>query len=305
LYGGRLFDAVNAGKRSAVLDLKNQRDRAIAQEHVRTADVFIEGFRPGVAARLGLGAEEVRATNPDLVYCSIVGYDISAPEAGAPSHDLIFVARSGLLELPGGWSSQHDDIPRPGLPVADMAGATTAVASILAALFARANGAGGRALVVPIFDAFLPWIALRARPGETSGWDSHLDPANDVYTCGDGMRLGIAAVEDRFWAALCTAAGDALRPFRELGSAARQVRGTEAADALTSLFATRPAAYWHHVLQKAGVPVTLVRSPGLALADPEIICRTEHGYPVPNFGFGPAVKLGPPPVLNRASVEYA
>jgi alpha-methylacyl-CoA racemase len=291
LYGGRVFDAVNAGKNSVILDLKGE-DGSIALDMVRSADVLIEGFRPGVADRLGLGESDVRPINPNLIYCSLVGYDPDGAQRDEPSHDLLFLAQSGVLEIPGSWGAGGPG-DRPGLPLGDLAGAAIATSSILAALFARSNGGGGARLVVPIYDALLSWVGIRARPGEGGPITAHLDPANDVYRCRDGRRVAVAAVEDKFWGAFCDLVGGPVEHLRGLGWAERQERGSEIAAGLRAVFEQDDAKSWADKLIAAGVPAALVRRPGEAMADPTAY-RATHGYPLPNFGYG-GQQLRPPP----------
>src|ERR1700728_4281664 len=100
-----LFESVNAGKRSIVLDLKDGDDRARAMELALEADAVVEGFRPGVMARLGLDAATVRAAKPSLVYCSISGYGQEDPRADLPGHDVNYQAWAGALAPEGGTAA--------------------------------------------------------------------------------------------------------------------------------------------------------------------------------------------------------
>jgi crotonobetainyl-CoA:carnitine CoA-transferase CaiB-like acyl-CoA transferase len=109
-----------------LLDLGTEEGRARALELVDAADVLLESFRPGVAARLGLGAEALRARNPGLIFCSLSGYGQDGPWAQAPGHDLNYEALAGLLEQTG---TQHT-VVHPPVPLADLAGGMVAATSI-------------------------------------------------------------------------------------------------------------------------------------------------------------------------------
>ncbi|HEX4245899.1 MAG TPA: CoA transferase, partial [Acidimicrobiales bacterium] len=131
-YYTGLFDEINAGKRSIVLDLKDEADRARAIELAQQADVVVEGFRPGVMARLGFGDTDVRASNPRIVYCSISGYGQEGARAALPGHDVNYQAWAAALTPDGGTASI------PPLPVADLAAGMAAAFGICAALLGRA-----------------------------------------------------------------------------------------------------------------------------------------------------------------------
>jgi crotonobetainyl-CoA:carnitine CoA-transferase CaiB-like acyl-CoA transferase len=153
------FIAVNAGKKSIVLDLKQQQDLATARRIVERCDVLVENFRPGVMARLGLGQESMRALNPRLIYCSVSGYGQSGPRRDWTAIDNIVQATSGMMSL-GGIRVRHPRVgfrlsPRPARPPAF---------AILAALLRRERGGGGD-LDVAMFDASLAFMARRSCPG--------------------------------------------------------------------------------------------------------------------------------------------
>ncbi len=161
-YAG-LFDAVNAGKRSMVLDLKSEDDAARALALAEQADVLVEGFRPGVMARLGLGDAAIRALNPAIVYCSISGYGQEGSRASLPGHDVNYQAWAGSLTPDGGTATQ------PPLPSADLAAGLTAAFGVCAALIGRATSGRGTYLDISMTDVMATWTgsaaADRPRPG--------------------------------------------------------------------------------------------------------------------------------------------
>lgn len=151
---GRLFDIVNAGKKSIVLDLKREADRDRLHALLPRVDVLLEGFRPGVMASLGAGPEEARARHPGLVYCSMSGYGQHGPYRDHPGHDLNFQALTGVCDM------MRTAADRPlgcALPIADLSSGLAAVAAILAALYGRQRDGRGRHIDVALTDTVLSW----------------------------------------------------------------------------------------------------------------------------------------------------
>ena len=205
-----LFDALNRGKRSVVLDLKTERGRDALLRLVDTSDALIEGNRPGVMDRLHLGWDILHARNRRLVMCSITGYGQNGPFALRAGHDLNYMATSGALGLNG----PRDGAPIPlAVQVADVGGgALQAAVEILAALVAAGRAGEGRWIDVSMTDGAIGFMSLALaarRGGERIGrGDQRLTgryPCYRVYTCKDGRFYSVAALEPKFWRALCGA----------------------------------------------------------------------------------------------------
>jgi crotonobetainyl-CoA:carnitine CoA-transferase CaiB-like acyl-CoA transferase len=161
-----LFEIVNAGKRSCVVDLKDPQGARTAMALVAEADVLVEGFRPGVMARLGLGADATTAANPGLVYCSLSGYGQDGPYLEYPGHDLNFQALTGVCDM----SRDAGEHPLgSALPIADLTSAMTAVSAITAALFGRVRTGRGRVIDVAMIDTLRAW---------THAWAEGLTPSD-------------------------------------------------------------------------------------------------------------------------------
>jgi crotonobetainyl-CoA:carnitine CoA-transferase CaiB-like acyl-CoA transferase len=198
-----LFDVLNAGKRALVVDLKQPEGRDRVLGLAAEADAFLEGFRPGVADRLGVGYDAARAANPAIVYCSISGYGATGPLAHVPGHDVNYQAYAAVLTPRGG-------APAPGtLPVGDLgAGVTAAMATLGACLRARQTGEGER-IDISIADVLATWtgavgtLTPRGSPLPMRGL-----PGYGTYRTADGryIAMGVLA-EDVFWSALCHAVG--------------------------------------------------------------------------------------------------
>ncbi len=201
-YAG-LFAAINEGKRSVELDLKDAAGRGRALELAAEADVLVEGFRPGVLARFGLDAATVRARHPAVVYCSISGYGQDDPRAMLPGHDVNYQAWSGALTPEGGPATRV-----PQLPTADLAAGLTAAFGICAAVLGRATSGEGATLDISMTDVLATWTGANgSRPaGEPDG--AH-DPAPPIpgyglFTTADGGQVALGVLnEQHFWAGLC------------------------------------------------------------------------------------------------------
>ena len=153
------FANLNRGKQSRVLDLKSETGKAELRSLIAEADVFVEGFRPGVMARLGFDYASVKALNRGIVYCSISAFGQEGELAHHPAHDMAVQALAGFLSVNDGL----DGAPVvPGAPSADLAAGTTALAGVLMALIGRATTGEGDYLDIAMFDSLLPWCAHTA-----------------------------------------------------------------------------------------------------------------------------------------------
>lgn len=186
-----MFEHVNAGTTSVVLDLKADDDRRRLHDLVREHDVLVEGFRPGVTARLGCDAATLHAIRPELVYCSISGAGATGPLAGHPTHDLSLQAMAGVLTGPG-------DVTRIGVPWVDLATGTSAALAITAAWHAGQ----GCHLDMSMLDAAVAWA--RVKP---AALEDRPEPTYGTVRTADGERVVIALLEDAMWVRLCAALG--------------------------------------------------------------------------------------------------
>lgn len=205
-----LFDALNRNKRSVALDLKTDEGRDALLRLTERADVLVEGNRPGVMARLGLGWDALHARNPRLVMCSITGYGQDGPYASRAGHDLNYMAIAGALGLNGA----RDGPPVPlSVQVADIGGGGLQPAvAILGALVAVQRGGEGRWIDAAMTDGAVSWMALAFAAhgaGErVARGDQRLSgryACYRVYECADGRHYSVGALEPKFWRALCDA----------------------------------------------------------------------------------------------------
>ncbi|MEJ2864770.1 CaiB/BaiF CoA transferase family protein [Actinomycetospora flava] len=259
------FAALARGKRSVALDLKSDAGRSACRALVDRADVLLEGFRPGVLARLGLDPAELTGTNPGLVVVSVSGFGRTGPRRDQPAHDLTFQALAGLLD--------PASPAMPGLALADLAAGLFATVAALTGLAGRATGGQGGHYDVAMLDAVMALAMTRLVPAANGMAPDRLgdDPGYGLFATADGGWVSLSiAFEDRFWRDLCTAAG--LPDLADVPGADRVARREELRGRLAGRFAEHDLAHWRTVLD--GVPCTaVVRGPDEVLADPQIDAR--------------------------------
>jgi crotonobetainyl-CoA:carnitine CoA-transferase CaiB-like acyl-CoA transferase len=176
---GRLFHIVNAGKKSVTLDLKSDEGRAALARLLPSADVLMEGFRPGVMEGFGFGPTEALAANPRLVYCSISGYGQTGPYRDYPGHDLNLQAVTGVCHMMRAADGEPHGC---ALPIADLSSASSAVSAICAALYRREKDGRGCTIDLALTDTVLTWAYV---------WSQGLNP--------DDANLDLALRPARKW----------------------------------------------------------------------------------------------------------
>ncbi len=276
---GAFFQCSNRGKKSIAIDLKSAAGQAVLHRLVTSADVLIEGFRPGVSTRLGADYETLRAINPRLVYCSLSGWGQTGPYAPLSGHDLNYIARDGVL----GADLQPGT---PGAQVADISGAYVAVMGVLAALLQRQSTGAGDYIDVALSEAAMPlalaaWVEAQTTPADDDFISLRGESAcYRVYHCADGEPLALGAVEAKFWANFCRASE------RPEWIAQQYIRARQPAliDEVAALFKSKTAGAWAIVLDEADCCFSRVITPGQLLDDPQIAARgmvgvDERGLP--------------------------
>jgi crotonobetainyl-CoA:carnitine CoA-transferase CaiB-like acyl-CoA transferase len=219
-----------------------------------------------VAARLGVGYDDVRALNPSVVYCSVSGYGQTGPLADVPGHDLNYQARTGFL------AARSPEIHRSGVPVGDLAGGAYAAMAICAAVAGRARTGQGCHIDVSMADVLLSWAAPEIGGDLASSDDPGAGfPAYGTFACLDGhITLGVVS-EQPFWEALCDSLH--LPALRELSARQRAERGTELRGQLAHALATRGRDELVDALTEAGVPVAPVLTAAAAARSTAFIAR--------------------------------
>jgi crotonobetainyl-CoA:carnitine CoA-transferase CaiB-like acyl-CoA transferase len=270
---GAGFALLNRGKRSVALDLKASGARERLMPLLRSADVLIEQFRPGVMERLGLGYGALAAINPRLIYCSITGYGQSGPKAQVAAHDLNYLAETGLLHLAAG----PDGAPVvPPALIADIAGGSyPAALNILLALRGRNTTGRGCHLDIAMTDNLFPlmWWAL-GRGFGTGRWPrpggellTGGSPRFQIYPTADRRFLAAAPLEQRFWERFAELIG----LEREYRDDRRNPEATKAR--VGAIVRGHDAAYWQGRFASEDVCCNLVASLEEAVRDPHFVAR--------------------------------
>ncbi len=260
------FRWLNEGKQLREIDLRSDGGRAELLELLRGADLVVEGFRPGVMDKLGLGWSTLHALNPRLVMCAISGYGQRNAWSHRAGHDINYIAMAGVLEQ---IATIDGDVAVPNFQIGDLMGGTqAAVSGMLAALLAAQRSGKGRFVDISMTHEVwrhhvLARLTLQANgrmPAPGHDLLSGGAPCYGAYRCADGRFMAVGALEMKFWRALCEALG---RPewterhwSRGLvpGSAESMAPRAEVA----AVFASAPMAHWAALFEAVDACVTPV-----------------------------------------------
>ncbi len=296
----RVFNPVGRNKRSIALNLKNPKARDACLRLIGEADIVVEGFRPGVAKRLGVDYGAVREGNPGLIYCSVSGYGQDGPYADLVGHDLNYISLGGALGMTG-WPGQP-----PAIPVNIIgdyaAGGLYAAFAVLAAVEARRATGKGQYIDMAMSDGVMSLANLAVCDYFTSGDPPRPGryflngslPCYNVYETADGRWLSIGCMEPWFWVKLCEQLGCeqfAQEQFNEQ-------KFPEIFAFLRTRFKERTRDEWFATLREDDVCVTPVYDLDEAVADPhmrarEMLVELEHPE------FGPVKQVGIAPKLSE------
>ncbi len=269
---GASFVAVNGGKQSMTLDLKQAQGKAILKRMVAEADVLVENYRPGVMGRLGLGYDVLRPLRPALVYCAISGFGQDGPLAHRPAYDQIVQGMAGVMSITGDAATAP---LRVGFPMSDTVGGLTAAFAVAAALLGARQTGQGCLIDVSMLEATLAtmgWVVsnhLNAGTAPQPMGNANFTAApSGTFKTADGP-LNIAANEDKQFVALCAVLGapSLADDPRFADRHARKRHRTALTAAIEPLLARQGAAAWDALLVAAGVPS------GQVLSVPEIIAH--------------------------------
>ncbi|GIL01418.1 MAG: alpha-methylacyl-CoA racemase [Alphaproteobacteria bacterium] len=295
-----LGGAVNGrGKRALAVDLKHDDGLQVVKGLVARADVLIEGFRPGVMERLGLGPDALLAANPALVYGRVTGWGQDGPLAQAAGHDINYLSLTGLLNAIG-------DPDRPPVPplnlAADYAGGTMfLIAGVLAALFERSRSGRGQVVDAAMVDGVGALLGLIHSFRATGAWTNErganlLDGGAPFYRCyrtADGRFVSVGALEPQFFAALAERLG---LDGRWLGERMDRTKWPQLAAELAAAFAARTRDEWAAVFEGTDCCVAPVLDWDEAPRHPHMAARrafftadgTTQAAPAPRFSRTPA-----------------
>jgi crotonobetainyl-CoA:carnitine CoA-transferase CaiB-like acyl-CoA transferase len=311
------FLSVNRNKESVTIDFKTQDGRALIERLAARADIFIENFRPGTLARIGLDHAALHARHPGLIYASISGFGQSGPRRDEPGYDAVIQAESGLMSITG---PADGPAYRLGVAVADLVTGMFAMQGILLAVIARARTGRGQFVDVAMLDAAAALLTYQASiyftTGEPEGRMGNRHPSiapYDTFAAADGEFV-LAVGHDAQFARLCELAH--LEPLardpRFETNAARVRHYDVLRSALADAFRVRARGHWIAALTQAGIPAGSVRDVGEVLRDPQLLHRAmietvAHATAGPIHQLGLPVKLSdtpgairrPPPTLGQ------
>ncbi|MDF2856248.1 MAG: carnitine dehydratase [Neobacillus sp.] len=208
---GAMFNSVNRNKKSVTINLKSQKGRDIFLELVKTADVLVESFRPGVMDRLALGYEQLKELHPKLIYCSISGYGQDGPLAHEPGHDLNYLAYSGLLDLQGERTGKPII---PSTQIADLGGgALMAAVGILISIVDLVKTGSGKYIDISMLDGLVSmmqtivpdYLANQQLPNRGELLLNGGKAYYQVYETKDNRFISVGAIEPKFWEEFCKA----------------------------------------------------------------------------------------------------
>ena len=308
------FLLCNRNKRSLSLNLKTEEGKAIFKQLAQSSDVLVEGFRPGVMDRLGLGYEAMKAINPRLVYCAVSGYGQDGPYKLVAGHDLNYMGIIGALPL---FGKAGEGPMVPGLLTADIGASLSAVYGILSAVIARQHTGGGQMVDVSMMDAAMSFLTYHAaeplfgncdpRGGEYRNIGGA--PCYGIFRCQDGHYVTLGALEEHFWTRFCDLAEVPhlkTEQFPEGEARERQFVQLEA------VFRRKTRAQWVELFMQHDIPGGPVNTMREAFDDPqvkarEMLLQVDHpvegripqlGFPV-KFSGTPARISSAPPVHGQ------
>ncbi len=264
------FQSINGNKKSLTLDLKRPQARKVLGSLVERSDVFMEGFRPGVAGRLGIDYPALKKFNPRLIYCSISGYGQEGPYKDLPGHDINYLSRAGMMYC---FRDESGNFILPGVAIGDLSSGMFAAIGILAALQARHTTGEGQFIDVSMFDGLLSWMTTRLGIlWGTGSFERERDAGYGVFQAKDGLSFTLAiAHEDWFWQRLCAAVG--LPEYQGIKAMERRKRRPELRGRLQEVFLGKPREEWLKIITEADVPVAPVQRPEEIERDPHVLFR--------------------------------
>jgi len=310
------FLSINRNKKSIVLDLKNPKGTDVFLRLVRTADVMIEGFRPGVVDRLGIGYQHITKVNPRIIYCSISAFGQSGPFRNQEGHDLNCLALAGLLSITG---INGGPLIIPGVQLSDYAGAMMAIIAILLALIEREKSGEGQYCDLSMLDAVTSWMGMhfvkyfadRLLPYPQDSMFNGALACYNIYKTKDDRFVVLGAMEEKFWVSFCEVIGrEDLIPLQWEGQTIQEKMKEE----LSLLFKEKTRAEWLKLLDGQGTCFSPVLNMEETLNSPHLQERGmfqgikgEERATIPQIGFPiklsntPAAYSIPPPRMGQDS----
>ena len=315
------FLTFNRNKRSLAVNLKEPEGLKIVKDMAADADVMIESFRAGTLDRMGLGYDDIKKTNPGVVYCSISGYGRTGPMSDMPGYDLLIQAYSGLMNLTG----NPDGSPlRIGFSLVDLFTGMMAYGTILTALRQKDQTGKGQWVEAALLDGQVAALSYHAtgflgtgvEPTRMGSGHPSLGPYQ-AFTSSNGQFI-IGCANQGLWERMCTAIGQEgmLKDPRYTDNTERVAHRTECVDELNAVFATNTTDHWVDRIVEAGVPCGPINTVSDVVNNPQVLARNmiaEVDHPaIPGLKFpnsplkltdSPATIRRVPPSLGQHNEE--
>jgi formyl-CoA transferase len=272
------FMTINRSKRGITVDLKKPRGVEIIHRLVKTADVFVQNYRPGAAGRLGVGWEQLHALNPRLVYCAISGFGSTGPYASRGGYDLVAQGMSGIISVTG---DEHGPPAKAGVPLSDLAAGLFGAYGILCALEHREKTGAGQfvdtslleaAMALTVWESTEYWVTGQAP--KPLGSAHRLSAPYQALRARDGY-FTVGANNDKLFEAFCRAIDrpDLFADARFSGRQPRFANRTALIPEIEKTTVTEDRDYWLARLDKEGVPSGPINTYAEALVDPHALAR--------------------------------
>jgi crotonobetainyl-CoA:carnitine CoA-transferase CaiB-like acyl-CoA transferase len=309
--------SLNRSKRSLALNTGSEEGRKVFFDLVRTADVVVEQFRPGVLHKIGIGYDQAIPFNPRIIYVSITGFGQDGPYRSRAGHDINYMGLAGLLSQ----VKKGGEMVLPGFQTADVVGgAYMSVIACMTALWHRQKTGKGQKVDVSMTDSIMPMLTLQlAQYWGSQGNDEVVNlfdgsfPFYGVYECADGRSVSLGALEPKFWTGFCQMAGkpEWLPLQFPTGDEKRKVR-----EEIAGLFKTKPREEWLKLAEVHDICLSSIHEMEDLETDPQLrarhmIIETEHeggqklkgvGIPI-KFSESKPDKPEPAPALGQNSME--
>jgi len=299
---------LNRNKRSLTVDVKKEQGQEIVHRLVEKADVFFENTSPGVAARVGLGYEELSALNPRLIYCSLSGYGQDGPYRDVKAYDLLIQGEAGLIATTG-----YPDRPaKTSIAVVDIAAGMYAALGISMALFQRERTGRGQAVDISMFESLVSWLGYfphhywhQGEEPQRMGMRHHYVTPYGPYLARNGQYVNLAVATPQDWQIFCRDVierPDLLSDSRFATVEGRRQNRTVLEETIEAVFLERDHGEWLERLKRAELPHGEVRGIAQVLAHPQVIARKlirEVESPV-----GPVPVIGTPLRLSDSPARY-
>lgn len=315
------FLSINRNKKSITLNLKSNKGREVLYKLATQSDIFLENYRPGITEKLGIDYETLSKLNPRLIYCSISGYGQDGPYRVRPAYDIIGQAMSGLMSLTG----EKDRPPvKVGIAIGDICSGMFAAIGILAALTVREKTGKGQRIDTSILDGMVAWLSHQAgnflatntNPERLGSAHPTISPYQ-AFKAADSYFV-IAVGNDSLWKTFCEALGlnELITDPKYTTNPNRVKNRDELTRTLEKFFSSKPAKEWVEIIDKAGVPCSLIYSLSEVFKDPQVLHRkmletVQHpkagavkvlGVPI-KMSDTPASIRTPPPMLGEHTSE--